>query len=302
MTTEGIDPDIEIMSDAHNISLIKKKECRVLSSKKFNRNTMPRHYEQNVELFWAERQKTNPKLFNGTKFRLDSVTMTSKPTSVLTMNVGVTDYKDFIGTNWSPEAKDIRNLGLRDCNNSQTYMSDAMGVGAFVQTSDHFLILLRRSADCAEAACLWDVPGGHPEPKEIVGIIPAEDIDPDSLSPAAIVEEIYDSIVRETIDEVNIPRSVLSEPELIGIARNTTSAGRPSVEFFIRCSLTSGEVLSLYNTGSQAEAEESTAIKVVPVGEVPGLQFECPELWNLLAPSAKGCLTLYRQYIRQNGE
>jgi len=42
--------------------------------------------------------------------------------------------------------------------------------------------------------------------------------------------EIYDSVVREVVDEVNIPRSFLSEPEFIGVARNKTAAGRPSVE------------------------------------------------------------------------
>ncbi len=48
-----------------------------------------------------------------------------------------------------------------------------------------------------------------------------------------VVNEIFDSILKETVDEVNIPLSTLSEPIFIGITRNTTSSGRPSSYFFI---------------------------------------------------------------------
>lgn len=68
----------------------------------------------------------------------------------------------------------------------------------------------------------------------MVGNIPVEEIDVQQMDPRKVVGEIYDSIKREVIDEVNIPKTCLSEPELCGIARNTTAAGRPSVEFVIR--------------------------------------------------------------------
>lgn len=68
----------------------------------------------------------------------------------------------------------------------------------------------------------------------MVGRISMEDIDVESLSNCDVIKEIYSSILREIQDEINIPQTVLSEPELMGIARNETSAGRPSLEFFIR--------------------------------------------------------------------
>lgn len=49
-----------------------------------------------------------------------------------------------------------------------------------------------------------------------------------------MVDEIYDSIIREVVDEVNISREHLDAPKLLGVARNTTAAGRPSVEFIIQ--------------------------------------------------------------------
>jgi len=70
--------------------------------------------------------------------------------------------------------------------------------------------------------------------QEIVGKVEAESIDISSMSPSAVVNEIFNSTLQEIIREVNVPIESLSDPILIGIARNTTSAGRPSSEYYIR--------------------------------------------------------------------
>jgi len=49
--------------------------------------------------------------------------------------------------------------------NVQAYMSDALGVGAFLESSDEQVVLLKRGEHLAEAPGLWDIPGGHPEPQ-----------------------------------------------------------------------------------------------------------------------------------------
>ena len=56
----------------------------------------------------------------------------------------------------------------------------------------------------------------------------------EQLSATEVINEIFNSILNEIVDEVNIPLESLSEPYLLGIARNTTSAGRPSSEYFVR--------------------------------------------------------------------
>ena len=62
-----------------------------------------------------------------------------------------------------------------------------------------------------------------------------------------------------------------------------------------RCSLTSDEVRSRYTCGDHAEADESTGLITVPLQAVATLHTDNPELWAQLAPSAKGCFTLYRR-------
>ncbi|KAJ8308339.1 hypothetical protein KUTeg_013213 [Tegillarca granosa] len=250
------DPEVNIMFSVPGKHLIGEVATRVHISPDFNRKKIPRE-EDYIESTWVQRTNENPKLYNGSKFRVDSVLYNG---NTLELNIGLTCYRDFLGTNWSSNASSLQKLGEKNHNNTQAYMSDAMGVGAFVKTSDN---------------------------KELVGKIKYEDINFESMPPDAVVHEIFDSIVREVVDEVNIPRSKLSEPEMLGIARNLTSAGRPSIEFLIKCSLNSREVLDLYHQGTHAEVEESTSIRVVSVDDVMRFTVE-DEFWKNMAPSSKG--------------
>jgi len=65
-------------------------------------------------------------------------------------------------------------------------------------------------------------------------MIDADDIILEQMSPDDVVSEIFNSTLNEIICEVNIPRRALSDPQLIGVARNTTSSGRPSSEYLVR--------------------------------------------------------------------
>ena len=157
------DPDITIMFQALD-RLIKADMCQVNLGKKNNRCKLPSPLsEAQVDQVWTDRLANNNKLYNGTKFRLHSVTMTT--TTELHLQLGITCYKDFLGTNWSPVSPSILEMGQRDYGNSQAYMSDALGVGALLMTVDGKVVIIKRSQHCGEAAGLWDIPGGHPEPQ-----------------------------------------------------------------------------------------------------------------------------------------
>lgn len=300
-----MDSDITVMHVVQPLKLQPESNITVCLSPEFNRkqpNNIYQHSafgifdaalkdkEDPIDIVWKHRVKENPRLFNATKFRIHSV-KTGDDNNV-NMSLGVTDYKEFLGTNWAPYAQYLQSKGKELHGNAQVFLSDALGVGASVITKDNFLIFLCRSQHCAEAPGTWDVPGGHAEPKEIIGEVPLEDISLSSFTSGEVVHEIFDSILREVIDEVNIPRESLSAPLYTGTHRNMTSAGRPSVAFEIKCALSREEVLHLYSKGSQSEADESTNILFVPWSEIPNLDSSNPELWKKMAPSAKGNLTV----------
>ncbi|XP_076442657.1 uridine diphosphate glucose pyrophosphatase NUDT22-like [Babylonia areolata] len=293
-----MDPDVEIMFVTDVGMLIPKEKTTVCISREFNRQSLPED-EASISKVWASRLQENPRLFNGTKFRVHSASREGAGT--VTLNLGLTDYRQYLGTNWAPWVGQLQARGQQELSNPQAYLSDPLGVGAFVVTSDDCVIFLKRSLHCAEAPAMWDIPGGHAEPQELVGRASLEQIDIHQMEPSAVAQEIFHSILREVRDEVNIPEEHLSEALLMGIAKNTTSAGRPSLEFLVRCSLSKEQVLHSYRQGSQSEADESTSIMLLPVSTVVSLQTSDPALWSQVAPSAKGCIFLYNLALEFRG-
>ncbi|XP_055018259.1 uridine diphosphate glucose pyrophosphatase NUDT22 isoform X2 [Boleophthalmus pectinirostris] len=156
---------------------------------------------------------------------------------VLILRLGLTSYKDYLGTNWSAQAEELCRRGEVEFGDPLLFLAQPLGVGAVLSTMDDQIVFIRRSHRVAEAGGLLDIPGGHPEPKvvcENLGLKICEDkISMVMLSPVAVVTELYSSVCAEIRDEINIPLKFLGEPLLIGIALNHTSAGRPSAEFYI---------------------------------------------------------------------
>lgn len=283
------DPDISLVFFTSKPPGIPQSNIKVDMSEEYNRKILPDH-EKRIDTIWTSRCKENCHLFNGSKFRFHSIIRDNNSNQVV-FRLGLTGYKDFISTNWAENAKDLLELGKQNHNNSQAYMSDALGVGAFVLTSDDYVTFIRRSERVGEAQGLWDIPGGHPEPEEIRGgARTVEDIVITNLSADEVVNELFDSTIREIRDEINVPREQLDEAYLMGLAVNHTSSGRPSAEFFVRCRLSSTEVSELYNTGG-AEADESSGLKLIHLKDIPKL--ETTEFWKQMAPSGKGCVQLY---------
>lgn len=85
--------------------------------------------------------------------------------AILRLRLGLTCYKDFLGTNWSREAVKLQHRGRLEVGDPQALLAQPLGVGAVLVTSDGQVVMLRRSLRVAEAAGLLDIPGGHPEPK-----------------------------------------------------------------------------------------------------------------------------------------
>lgn len=83
----------------------------------------------------------------------------------LTLRLGLTCYKDYLGTNWSRRAAELRQLGEMEFGDPLALLAQPLGVGAILCTDDDQVVLIRRSQRVAEAGGLLDIPGGHPEPK-----------------------------------------------------------------------------------------------------------------------------------------
>ena len=239
--------------------------------RKFNRADHPTHDEARIARLWTTKRATNPRLYDAPKFRLADAT--SRDVDGLDLDVGMTSYRDFQCTNYADADRvaELKRDGLRRHGNAQSYLSDALGVSALLLTDgDDRLVVQQRSRFVGEGVGLWDTPGGHAEPKDVVGW--NDDIDPfenEAFSSDVIVREIFDSIVREVEEEVNVGRSKLADPLLGGIARQEMSAGRPAALFLIRTvgGLCRRDVEALYAEGGE-DKYESTDIRFIAVEDV----------------------------------
>lgn len=245
--------------------------------------------DEAIAASWESRLQAQPWLFDAPKFRLHSVILapTGSQGPQLLLRLGLTSYRDFLGTNWTSSAARLQQQGATDWGDKQAYLADPLGVGAALATADNFLVFLRRSGQVAEAPGLVDVPGGHPEPQ---ALCPGDHPLHKDLPGELVVHELFSSVLQEICDEVNLPLPTLSQPRLLGIARNETSAGRASAEFYVQCSLTSEQVRKHYMSGGP-EAHESSGIIFVETQRVCRLQET--KLWAELCPSAKGAIFLY---------
>lgn len=157
-----VDPDVEISYVVRDRKLLSRNSTTVYLSKNFNRKPLTAELEDALEETWRKCMEANPRVFNGSKFRVQSV---EDKGDMCRLNLGLTCYRDYLCTNWAANVKEMRTKGETKFGNPQAHMSDPLGVGAFVVTKDKFVLLQERSKHCSEAVGLWDVPGGHAEPK-----------------------------------------------------------------------------------------------------------------------------------------
>uniref|UniRef100_A0A8C4RAP4 Nudix hydrolase 22 n=1 Tax=Eptatretus burgeri TaxID=7764 RepID=A0A8C4RAP4_EPTBU len=270
-----------------------QESVRVDLSTRYNRRALSDSDERDIEVVWQDRSRGNPRIFDAPKFRLSGARLDSA--GLLRIRLGLTGYRDYLGTNLAPGHKPahLRTWGLTTCDDPHAYLADPLGVGAVLCARDDRLVLLRRSHSVAEAPGLLDVPGGHPEPLEVSNDASMDKLCAEDLQPELVVQEIFHSVLAEIRDEVNLPIHCLNTPCLMGIVRNWTSMGRPSAEFFVRCDLSSEEILQRYQQGG-VEAHESTDIMFIDRELGLTLQND-REIWQQLCPSAKGAMLLFAE-------
>ena len=64
-----------------------------------------------IERLWGERTRSNARIYNASKFRLASHGV-SEVTGLVELRLGLTDYKDHVGTNLSPDVQKYIGQGV----------------------------------------------------------------------------------------------------------------------------------------------------------------------------------------------
>ena len=92
-----------------------------------------------IETRWAEAVKENSRLYNASKFRLAGQRLEG---GRLRLSLGLTDYKDHLGTNLSPSAHLYVAEGEEE---KYRHMAQCVGVGSWVLTTDSRLVMVENA-------------------------------------------------------------------------------------------------------------------------------------------------------------
>mgnify|MGYP002803426254 FL=1 len=195
------------------------------------------HPKDQIEECWEVALAKNPRLFDGSKFRLQKVSF-DKDAKLLRLQLGLTSYKEYLGTNRLDEEKRqiFRKDGIEHFGDEAAFFSNALGCEAALCTSDQQLVLLRRSGAVGTHSGLYNGPSGHPEPKN-AGIRGSDDFVATEPLLDAVKREIFQSALDEVVAETGVPLETLSEPLLMGFMADP--ALKPDVLFLVRTSLDS---------------------------------------------------------------
>nr|XP_042115980.1 uridine diphosphate glucose pyrophosphatase NUDT22 isoform X2 [Peromyscus maniculatus bairdii] len=118
--------------------------------------------DKTITAIWEARLQTQPWIFDAPKFRLHSATLaSSSPGPQLLLHLGLTSYRDFLGTNWSSSASWLRQQGATDWGDKQAYLADPLG-----------------------ALC----PGGSPQHKDLPGELVVQELF------SSVLQEICDEV------------------------------------------------------------------------------------------------------------
>jgi hypothetical protein len=154
------------------------EQVRIRLTPEANRHVHPSAaMESAIDAVWREYKERSPRLFNATKFRLQSyqeiadksdthASPSNAQPKLLTLEWGITDYKTYLGTCCSTNVTQLLADGKRLAANEDefAFLSRKVGVAAVVETSDGKIALIKRSNSVGVYQDMFDTPGGHPEP------------------------------------------------------------------------------------------------------------------------------------------
>ncbi|KAJ8751355.1 hypothetical protein K2173_016549 [Erythroxylum novogranatense] len=234
--------------------------------------------EKSIAKIWDQRVQKNASLFNGKKFRYGGYSLLMGDRSdqdvIICLHLGLTNYRTFVGTNLNPSWEKFLAASEDDVVKCQ-HTSSPLGNGTIVETLDKRIVVLQRSQNVGEFPGYYVFPGGHPEP-ENVGVAfhqsGEESIDHELIN-RKVSEEIFDSVLREVVEEIGVPWTSICSSLFIGVTRRVLNV-RPVAFFFVKCNLPSKDIQQLYS--SAQDGFESTQLYTVTMDDLEGMVPKMP--------------------------
>ena len=208
--------------------------------------------EGSIEKNWRKVLKTNPALYNASKYRLASCSTTADDAtdgrkskegkrSVVQLDIGLTDYCCFQGTHLGEIVPETNNRKDPIKFWGRGSMSFPIGNAIVVETCDGSVPLLVRGKHVGEGQGRLTLVGGHPEPSV------------QQKMDTTVEEELYLGAWREVGEELyleNVPRNI----GLLGIVARGWDE-KPQMVFHVELLSTEQDLQTAFNRGRKEEDE-----------------------------------------------
>jgi len=208
------------------------------------------------------------------------------------MNVGLSSYKDFNGTNLNEEVFKITD--------DRSFISDIIGVNGVLRTSDGYIIITKRAEWVGEHPGMLDTPGGHPEPSAVDPLydlkINGQEVFKNvaDMDKEKVIKELFKSQQEEMELEFNIESKDLSYPVLYSIGRIRSGNGRPVFYYFIQANRTKNEIETSWSKGGN-ETDESTKMFFIAENELKTELYK-DYIWKKISDNGKMSLETFLKF------
>lgn len=247
-------------------------------------------HDDEIDATWNRRlaaaKASGGKLFDMSKFRLHRIGWSGRGGEELCIELGLTSYKEYVGTNQAPSERRVALEvdGVAACGDCTAHLSNALGVETLLLTSDKKVVLLRRSAKVSGHIGLYNGPSGHAEPSHAG--LDGELFRPTGLAASGLAcAELFGSVKQEVHEETNVPLDALTEPRLIGAMAD--SSHKPDLLFVTTTTLDAAGVRAAYARGA-TEGWESDKLAFWPADDLAA----CPRALPL-TPVTRAALECY---------
>lgn len=141
------------------------RNIKIVKGENLNLSKYP-EIKKKINKEWGKRKVENKKIFSGAIYRLSGYSIKN---GVLILEIGLTNYKEVVGTNYLFDSNKkffnhLLRLGAKE-GNPYKYFSMALSVGTVIETKDKYVLITRRSKKTGVYSNTFHTIAGQTEPK-----------------------------------------------------------------------------------------------------------------------------------------
>ncbi len=266
--------------DGREVKLLTRQHVHVRYSPDYARRENP-ILEERIERF-RQAYLQKPGAYESTNYRLAGLGYEAGDPI---LHIGPSKYLEYIAYRNNPALLQGLANTLAE---GKEYLPNVVGNVGILLTQDQKSFCVARSEKVSTYRGYLDFPGGHPEPS-LVEEKKRQAVEAQFQDEELIRDELFEGVIRETIEDLGIEELTLNDPLLFAVLLNNEDVMKPDMAFLITTPHTSDEVRQCYLKHEPRPPEVAELIAFPLMGELSGLN------GYRMTPIMEGALVILHQ-------